>query len=105
MWPNLWGPGWWWGALASFGFICSTVAWMTRVGSASRKAVGRRDELQELWKRYEQGDLTRREFQRLRRSWLERDDATRPGRASPAVPPAPGISPVPEPPGSRQGVR
>jgi len=71
VWPNLWGPGWWWGVLISLGLVAGLVALFGRLDSVHREPEDRMDQLQDLWRRYEQGDLAQWEFQRLRRRWLD----------------------------------
>ncbi len=67
MWPDLFGPGWQWMVLGAFGLgtlmmLPIAVAMGTRQRAAHDAAL--RPELV-IWHRYEQGDLTRKEFERL----------------------------------------
>ncbi len=65
MWPDLFGPGWPWGVLAACGILTACVALVSAFGRAGRPDA-EFETFQELWRRYEQGDLTRWEFERLR---------------------------------------
>jgi hypothetical protein len=85
MWPNLWGPGWEWGILTSLGLFGGLVALLLFLSWASRTRTSRPDPvqaLQVLWMRYEQGDLTPWEFQRLKQAWFTEENRSRP-HASP----------------------
>jgi len=68
MWPNLFGPDWAWiaaGALAMALVIAAVLfglAAAARLESPDHGQTSRDD----LWHRYEIGDLTREEFERLR---------------------------------------
>lgn len=87
VWPNLIGPGWGEQLLLAAimqGAIMAVLALVWRAAhciSAPRE----RDAVLALWRRYEQGDLTAQEFNRLRRTTPA---AARPaGRASPEMRP------------------
>ena len=64
---NLWGAGWWWGVIIALGVIESVFGGMIVFGSV-RTHAPRADPLRGLWGRYEQGDLTSWEFERLIRT-------------------------------------
>lgn len=69
MWPNVFGPGWLLMALAALGMLLFLIALVYSLWAA---AVMRGSEIavppdQDLWRRYEAGDLTRVEFDRLRK--------------------------------------
>ncbi len=66
MWSDLFGPGWIWGVLSALGLFVFYV-WLV-VLADRRVPDNAPDTVQVLWHRYEQGDLTRWEFERLRRA-------------------------------------
>ena len=64
MWPNLFGPGWLWGVLCSVGILGAVIGFVAALpGRGPRENIP--DQVMNLWHRYETGDLTRREFERL----------------------------------------
>ncbi|HET9001409.1 MAG TPA: hypothetical protein VFP86_17350 [bacterium] len=69
MWPNLFGPGWPWMALAVLGlWVAMFVPLAVALCVAARRDAERESiALPELsvWHRYEEGDLTHAEFARL----------------------------------------
>lgn len=69
MWPSIFGPGWVSGALiavASLCFVLGVLGFMLLViGRPPREAD---DPTERLWHRFEQGDITKVEFERLRRA-------------------------------------
>jgi len=68
MWPDLFGPGWTIQLLVAGGlFACMMAVITAMIGAGSSSAQDPPDEFQRLWYRYEQGDLTRQEFDRYRR--------------------------------------
>lgn len=74
MWPMLFGSGWVWSALIAAALVCFIVGvlgflFLITVKPARQTS----DEFDELWHRYEEGDLTRPEFERT----LGRDAAGR----------------------------
>jgi uncharacterized membrane protein len=73
MWPAMFGPGCIWGVVVAISVGCLLVG---LVGFLLLAVDGHRhgpvDPLDELWHRYEEGDVTRQEFERLRREALER---------------------------------
>jgi uncharacterized membrane protein len=74
MWPSLFGPGWGWGILVALVFLSVIVAVL---GLLFVLLNGRRETAKPfdmLWHRFEEGDLTREEYQRFRR----KGDPTRP---------------------------
>lgn len=97
MWPDLMGPGWDWQVLMAVGLMGGVVATLRALAMAANRPEepGRPDLLLSLWHRYEEGDLTRREYDRLRRLALSGPEATTqsrppgpivlPDRASPAL--------------------
>ncbi len=74
MWPDLMGSGWELQLLMAIGILCAVIAALRALAAAADRPF--RDEgpdpLLTLWHRYEEGDLTRQEFQRLKRSLRER---------------------------------
>jgi hypothetical protein len=85
VWPSLWGAGWWWGVVAALSVMAGLFGGVIILGSI-RTAAPCADPLRELWKRYEQGDLTSWEFERLIRAgnvaaWAAPARAPRPTRA------------------------
>lgn len=76
MWPSVWGNNWWWGVLSALGLLAGLFGWVIRLGSP-RSPTACPDVLQELWKRYEQGDLTAWEFERLIQANLGQKSALR----------------------------
>ncbi len=68
MWPSIFGPGWMWGALVALAFLCfvlGVLGFLLLVINRPPRETG--DSVGQLWHRYEEGDLTREEFERLRR--------------------------------------
>ncbi len=68
MWPDLLGPGWMWGILLSIGFLGAFIGLLKFLDILYREPLGGEDPLLALWHRYEEGDLTHQEFERLRPS-------------------------------------
>ena len=69
MWPNLLGPGWMPQLLLTIGVVGVFVGMLkTLLFGAARSADEAPDEIQKIWHQYEVGDLTRWEFDRLRRA-------------------------------------
>lgn len=67
MWPDLLGPGWIWGVLMAaclFGVFLALV-WLCGDFEMRRDAA---DPVQAIWRQYEQGELTRQEFERAKRA-------------------------------------
>jgi hypothetical protein len=65
MWPMLFGSGWVWSALVAAALVCFIVGvlgflFLITVKPARQTS----DEADELWHRYEEGDLIRPEFER-----------------------------------------
>lgn len=68
MWPTLFGAGWIWGALVAGTLVCFIVGVLGFLFVITVKPPRRNsDELDEAWHRYEEGDLTRSEFERTAR--------------------------------------
>ncbi len=65
MWPDLFGPGWVWNLLATCSILAACIA-LVRAVDRAEKPDAEFEAFQELWRRYEQGDLTSWEFERLR---------------------------------------
>lgn len=69
MWPYLFGPCWVLQLLIAIGVLGAAIALVkVALAATARRAVERPDEIQAIWRRYEAGDLTRWEFDRLRRA-------------------------------------
>jgi hypothetical protein len=66
MWPDLFGSGWVWGVLLSFGVLGALIGALVWLEILTRQPAEVDDTVQRVWHRYEQGDLTRAEFDRLR---------------------------------------
>jgi hypothetical protein len=67
MWPSMFGPGWPWGVLVVLAFVALMglcLAWVVR---SERPPAMPGTPPDDPWHRYEEGDLTRQEFERLRR--------------------------------------
>jgi hypothetical protein len=65
MWPMLFGSGWVWSALIAAALVCFIVGVLGFLFLITVKPVRQTsDEFDELWHRYEEGDLTRPEFER-----------------------------------------
>lgn len=64
----MFGPGWQWGVLVALSFVCLLIGLLGFLCLVVRK---RRPEavapLDQLWRQYEEGDLTLQEIDRLRR--------------------------------------
>ena len=69
MWPELFGPGWEWGALLSLGILGAAIGLFNGCVSLGEKPA-EVDPLQRLWREYEEGGVTRWEFERLRKTYL-----------------------------------
>jgi hypothetical protein len=69
MWPDLMGPGWVQQLMMTVGLLGVVVATLMILAAAASRLDGAEgpDPLLGLWHRYEEGDLTRQEFDRLRR--------------------------------------
>jgi len=67
MWPSIFGPGWVWGALIALAFLCLVLGVLgfmfLVIFSPPREAD---DPTGRLWHRFEEGDLTKVEFERFR---------------------------------------
>jgi uncharacterized membrane protein len=70
MWPDLMGSGWGQQLLMSIGILCVLIAAFKALAVIADRQLGEEgaDPFLALWHRYEEGDLTRQEFQRLSRS-------------------------------------
>ncbi len=73
MWPSVFGPGWGWAVLVAMTFLCFVVGVLgflfIVIGRPPREVA---DTLDRLWRRFEEGDLTREEFVRLTRPGASR---------------------------------
>jgi len=62
------GPGWGQQLLMTVGLMCAVLAVLKLLDvAASSQEPETPDRFLQLWRRYEEGDLTRQEFERLRR--------------------------------------
>ncbi len=79
MWPNLMGPGWEQQLLMAVGLLCAVIAVLKVLAAAADRLDAEKapDPLLALWHRYEEGDLTRQEFERAKRSFRERPAGTK----------------------------
>jgi hypothetical protein len=71
MWPILFGPGWEWGVLVALslaGLVIGLLGFLCLVVRKPRPEAA--TPLDQLWHRYEEGDLTGEEFDRLRHKLL-----------------------------------
>lgn len=69
MWPSMFGPGWGWGAGIALAFLCLALGVLGFLLLIINKPPGDTDGSSErLWHRFEEGDITRAEFERLRRA-------------------------------------
>lgn len=69
MWPAMFGPGWQWGVLVALSLVCLAIGLIGFLCLAVRKPRPNvSTPLDLLWRRYEEGDLTSAEFNRLRRT-------------------------------------
>lgn len=67
MWPMIFGPGWVWGvlvALALSSLFAGVLGLLLLV--MNNRHPSRPQPLDQAWHRYEEGDITREEFERLR---------------------------------------
>jgi hypothetical protein len=65
MWPTLFGSGWIWGALVAGTLVCFIVGVLGFLFLVTvRRPQETKSEFDEVWHRYEEGDLTRSEFDR-----------------------------------------
>lgn len=73
MWPSVFGPGWGWAVLVAMAFLCLVAGVLgflsIVIGRPPREVV---EPLDRLWRRFEEGDLTREEFIRLTRAGTSR---------------------------------
>jgi len=86
MWPALFGPGWEWGILGSLGLMAGIITLLVKMFAAAKgKPEATEDGRAAIWRRYEIGDLTRPEFERLRAgsasSWRPHGRSRADGRA------------------------
>lgn len=69
MWPSVFGPGWAWAVLVAMAFLCFVAGVLgflfIVIGRPSREVV---EPVDRLWRRFEERDLTREEFERLGRA-------------------------------------
>jgi hypothetical protein len=65
MWPDLFGPGWVWGMLVASCVMAAVVGLFRTLNFTGGESGRSGDSLQALWHRYEEGDLTQWEFERL----------------------------------------
>jgi hypothetical protein len=73
MWPNLMGPGWQPQLLLAVGMLCAIIAASKALAAAADRweAEEAPGPLLGLWHRYEEGNLTRQEFERAKRALRE----------------------------------
>ena len=65
MWPALFGSGWIWGVLVAAALVCFIVGVLGFLFLIIVKPPRQKpDDLGEVWHRYEEGDLTRSEWER-----------------------------------------
>ena len=85
MWPDLMGSGWEQQILMTIGILSAVIAGLRALAVAADRPFREEgpDPLLTLWHRYEEGDLTRQEFQRLRRSLRESASEGQAERLSP----------------------
>jgi len=86
MWPDLLGPGWQLQFLTALGLLAVLVGviglfWL----AAGHTSPASSSEVTVAWRRYEVGDLTRQEFQRLRDSAARADRREDRGRVKPRI--------------------
>ncbi len=68
MWPNIFGPGWGWGVGVALAFLClvlGVLGFLLLI--VNRPPRDTNESSDRLWHRFEEGDITRGEFERLRR--------------------------------------
>ncbi|TMI86715.1 MAG: insulinase family protein [Bacillati bacterium ANGP1] len=69
MWPSMFGPGWGWGVLVTSAFLFIVLGILgflfVVIYGPPRQA---EESVEHLWHRFEEGDLTRQEFERYRRA-------------------------------------
>ncbi len=77
MWPDLMGSGWEQQLLMTIGILGVVIAALRTLAVIADRPFREEgpDPFLTLWHRYEEGDLTRQEFQRLRRSLRKRPSA------------------------------
>jgi len=69
MWPYLFGPDWVLQLLMAIGALGAAIVLVkVALGPTTRRVVEPPDQIQAIWRRYEAGDLTQWEFDRLRRA-------------------------------------
>jgi hypothetical protein len=86
MWPDLMGSGWEQQLLMATGILCAVIAALKVLAAAADRPFKEEgpDPLLTLWHRYEEGDLTRQEFQRLKRSFRASTSAAEGESSSPS---------------------
>jgi hypothetical protein len=85
MWPHLFGPGWVGDVLLSAALLAAIIVAIAVLLARTEQPAGRADAahdwIQTVWHRYEQGDLTPWEFERL----VNSRPVVRPGYETPAA--------------------
>jgi hypothetical protein len=66
MWPSLFADGWIWGILVALGMLCIIFGGLGLMFYLLRRPPETREPIDRIWHRFEDGDLTREEFERLR---------------------------------------
>lgn len=66
MWPTVFGPGWGWGVLVALVILCFLLGGLGLMFFILRGPRETAEPFDRIWHRVEEGDLTRREFERLR---------------------------------------
>jgi hypothetical protein len=66
MWPNLFGHSWIWGILVTLAMLCIIFGGLGLMFYLLQRPTETPDPFDRIWHRFEEGDLTREEFERLR---------------------------------------
>lgn len=68
MWPGLFGLGWTWGVLVALAMLIVILGGLGTMFHLLRRPSDTPSVFDRIWRRFEEGDLTRAEFERLRRA-------------------------------------
>ncbi len=68
MWPSLFGLGWTWELLVALAMLGIVLGGLGLMFSLLRRPKETPDAFDQIWHRFEEGDLTREEFEQLRQA-------------------------------------
>jgi hypothetical protein len=88
MWPALFGSGWIWSALVAAALLCFIVGVLGFLFLITVRPPRQVSELERDWHLYEEGDLTRSEFERRARRRIREGQGPHPNGNAPASAPS-----------------